>query len=192
MAIVTEEQLRSSYSSISNSLTKTFSRHEMTLNEAKVKAIETIFLSHSHEDKHLIEYAAGILNKNGINSGANLYVDWNDSTMPSRTNGETAQKIKENIRNFGKFVLLASPKAITSNWVNWELGYADAYKYINKLALFPVLKSQDREWKDAEYLQIYPRIEREGNFSTFDTFGSWFVIYPDGQKYSLSHWLKIK
>ena len=43
--------------------------------------------------------------------------------------------------------------------INGEIGYGDALKYdTDKIALFPI-KQDDREWKDNEYLQLYPSIE---------------------------------
>lgn len=50
----------------------------------------TIFLSHSHLDKDIVEQAKFLFEGLGIS----IYVDWADETMPEKTNGITALKIK--------------------------------------------------------------------------------------------------
>jgi hypothetical protein len=144
-----------------------------------------------YSEKPFIEYAAGILGKAGYDVNVEVYVDWRDASMPSATSGMTAAKLKERIKENKKFILLASSSAIKSNWVNWELGYGDSLKYINDIALFPFIKSGDYSWKDAEYLQIYPYIEKEdrlGNFS--NDVSDWHVVFPNKQKIKLAAWLK--
>jgi hypothetical protein len=70
-------------------------------------------------------------------------------------------------------------------WCNWELGFGDAHKYINKIALFP-LSENTGQWTGNEYLRIYPRIQES------DTAAEYFkVIYPNGREISISDWLKL-
>ncbi|MBO9573703.1 MAG: toll/interleukin-1 receptor domain-containing protein, partial [Chitinophagaceae bacterium] len=117
--------------------------------------------------------------------GIRVYIDWLDDSMPAFTSAETANKIKKKIRECDKFILLATNNAIASKWCNWELGFGDAHKYIDKIALFP-LSENSVGWNGAEYLRIYPRIE-EGNFNN-----EYFkVIYPDGKQMSVLEWLKL-
>ena len=82
----------------------------------------TVFLSHNHRDKDVLENVIGELKSLGVN----VYVDWNDEFMPYVTSRETARRIKEKIRNSKKFILIATEAAIASKWCNWELGYGDA------------------------------------------------------------------
>lgn len=81
--------------------------------------------------------------------------------MPEQTSDDTATRIKEIIKYCDKFVLLATTKAIESNWCNWELGLGDVYKFPNKIAILPIKdKGQlDSQYKGNEYLQIYPSID---------------------------------
>src|ERR1700744_1884662 len=108
--------------------------------------------------------------------------------MPVITNAETAVKLKENIKKHDRFILLASPAAIKSNWVNWELGYGDAQKYLQNIALFPIIDNTN-DWKDAEYLRIYPYIERVTFFNGYQHSYNHYVVNPDKTKIELKTWL---
>jgi hypothetical protein len=82
---------------------------------SKTTSITSIFLSHSHIDKDVIEQAKIFFE----NLGISVYVDWADKTMPESTNGVTAQKIKNQIiTGNDKFVLLATNNATSSKWCN--------------------------------------------------------------------------
>ncbi|RXR16347.1 TIR domain-containing protein [Flavobacterium amnicola] len=149
---------------------------------SKSSAITSIFISHSHLDKAIVEQAKIFFE----NIGISIYVDWADATMPERTNGTTATKIKNQIINANdKFVLLATNNAIASKWCNWEIGIADPFKLTpKKIAILP-LADNSGTWNGNEYLQIYPRIEKSAIFS--DTY---YVKYPDGTQEGLTTWLR--
>ena len=150
--------------------------------ESKTSTTVTIFLSHSHDDKEEVQKVVVFLKKIGVN----VYIDWLDSSMPLTTNAETANKIKTRIKNCEKFIFLATNNAINSKWCNWELGFGDAHKYIEKIALFPVSENSGT-WNGSEYLRIYPRIE-ESNLQL----EHYKIIYPDGKELSVTEWLKQK
>lgn len=59
----------------------------------KATATTSIFLSHSHYDKEVIEQAKVFFE----NLGVNVYVDWADKTLPEKTDAETAKRIKNQI-----------------------------------------------------------------------------------------------
>lgn len=144
-----------------------------------------VFLSHKHDDKEFIEYAIAILN----NLGVEVYVDWLDSEMPKRTNGYTARKIKNKIKQCKKFILLATEDAIASKWCNWELGFGDAVKYrTDEILIFPI-KKDNSNFTGSEYLAIYPHIEVNLS-SMFDDL-KWKVKYPESDETEfLKTWLK--
>ncbi|MBB6610486.1 toll/interleukin-1 receptor domain-containing protein [Pontibacter sp. Tf4] len=156
--------------------------------EARQQGAVTVFLSHSHSDassnKDIFEGAISLLSSQGVE----VYVDWLDESMPKVTNASTALKLKEKINSNKKFVLVASPNAITSNWVNWELGLGDAAKYQNHIALFPFV-SDSSSWKDAEYLNIYPYIEKANPYLPDTIRDNYVVRFPNGQLQKLSSWL---
>lgn len=149
-------------------------------------ALTSIFLSHSHHDKAIVEQAKVFFE----NLNISIYVDWADETMPEKTNGTTASKIKSKIITNDKFVLLATNSAIVSRWCNWEVGIGDTYKLHNdKICILP-LSDNRNDWKGNEYLQIYPRIEPvyKDSYSFYDSI--FRVIYPNGNQDWLDVWLK--
>lgn len=185
MALFTREL----FSKVSNTRlgTKTFSR---VINEArsekKSEKSTSIFLSHSHTDKDLIQESVAFFK--GIN--IDVYVDWMDTTMPEKTSGITASQIKNKIYLNDKFILLATNNAVSSKWCNWELGIGDIYKISkDKLAILPLADNRGH-WTGIEYLQIYPRIEPVSKDATNFYDNIFYIIYPDGTKKWLSDWLK--
>lgn len=185
MPIIKISDLKSFSGGFTFSQKRNFSTRKDKLYEARNAAAVTVFLSHSHTDKDAVEDAIALLSGMGVE----VYVDWQDEEMPAVTNAETANKIKVKIRENKKFVLLASPKAIISNWVNWELGVGDTHKYIDHIALLPFVRGNN-SWKDAEYLRIYPSIQKDYSFSGGNLKSDYRVIYPDGNYKSLEQWLK--
>ena len=127
-----------------------------------------VFLSHKHSDIKILENVIFLLK----NLNSSVYVDWNDEGMPSTTSRYTAMRIKQKIRECNKFILLATEDAIASKWCNWELGYGDAYHYINNIAIMPITEKTDDIFSGNEYLNIYPVIKSEFNHS------SNFILWP--------------
>lgn len=153
---------------------------------SKPASTTSIFLSHSHTDRPIVEQAKKFFE----NIGISIYIDWADETMPERTNGITASKIKTKILLNDKFILLATNAAVASKWCNWEVGIGDAYKLASdKICVLP-LADNSVSWNGTEYLQIYPRIEpvNKDNYSLYDNI--FRIIYPNGQTGWLDDWLK--
>lgn len=117
----------------------------------------TVFLSHKHSDLEELKDIIGFLRRT---YNVDVYIDSMDTNMPSKTNGETAKRIKKIIEKCDRFILLATDDAIESKWCNWELGYGDAQKYRERIALFPIKEKGvfDYQYKGNEYMQIYPFI----------------------------------
>jgi hypothetical protein len=134
----------------------------------------SVFLSHSHADKELVEPAANFL----AGLGVELFVDWLDPHMPEVTSGETAKLLKVAIRAYRRFLVLVTERSLASRWVPWELGYADGIKKRSDLAVWPV-RDSILATAPNEYIQIYPRIERADS-------GEWYVFDPGATTSSLS------
>lgn len=117
----------------------------------------TLFLSHKHDDLADLMGVIEFLE----NFGVKIYIDSMDKKMPDVTSGETALRIKNEIKICKKFILLATEKAIESYWCNWELGIGDTYKYPEHIAILPMKEqgSLDIKYKGNEYLQIYSSID---------------------------------
>jgi hypothetical protein len=121
----------------------------------KSQAKLSIFLSHSHRD---IEAVEGLINLLAYFSATTLYVDWQDSGMPSVTNRETAQRLKEKIIELDFFLVLGTKNALESRWVPWEIGVADSAKSLEKIAIIPIIDPSGNFY-GSEYLQLYQTIE---------------------------------
>jgi hypothetical protein len=151
-------------------------------NQSRITATTTIFLSHSHADlvDGTVDRALVFLRRMGVR----MYIDTHDTSMPPLTNALTAKKIKDAIVGNRKFILLATDRAIGSKWCNWELGYGDAKRYIDNIALLPLAENYSN-YTGVEYLSIYPRIEEvsEGFRNNY------YVFYPDGSKKTITDWL---
>src|SRR5437763_1949279 len=115
----------------SSAMTRKSAQH---LFESKAAADVTVFLSHSHQDRDL---AKGII-LHLATFGIDVYVDWNDSSMPRETNRETADKIKSRIEELNLFMILATENALQSKWVPWEVGVADKTKGEQQVLIIPV------------------------------------------------------
>jgi len=137
-----------------------------------------VFLSHSHRDNDVVLNAMGLL----AHYGGDPYVDWLDPGMPDRTDAQTAQSIKAKIDSCARFVLLASERALVSRWVPWELGFGDARKGLDRIAILPVRES-DSEYSGSEYLQIYSSIRSTNDYD--------YAVFPPGQSRgpSLQEWI---
>ena len=111
----------------------------------------TVFLSHKHdESEELIEQVKGFF----AGLGAKTYIDWQDKDMPQVTNSETAEKLKRRIRDSNKFVILATPQSINSNWIPWEIGLADQMKGLSNIAILPIVNDANT-WDRREYYRLY-------------------------------------
>lgn len=165
MACFTESKLRS------------YSRNRRLKKEARdnVKGFKslaeaTIFLSHSHSDKELVEGLINWLSSRGVE----VYVDWEDDRMPEKTNAETADRIKKQITKNNIFMMLATRNACNSRWVPWEVGIADEKKQRDQILVVPV-EDDSGKFHGNEYLQLYRSLRPQS--SSFTKFG----VYEPGK-----------
>lgn len=142
-----------------------------------------VFVSHKHEEREYVYRLRDILKRYGFRG----YVDWEDNEMPSFTNGDTALTLKERIKNSKKFILIATQSAIASKWCNWELGFGDAIKFPDHIALLPI-KGDFQSYMGEEYLQIYPSIQISPEIEGIHL--NYYVKFPNGKHIDLAEWLK--
>jgi len=141
----------------------------------------TVFLSHKHDEVIVLEDVICMLKSLGVF----VYVDWLDEGMPKETCGDTACRIKQKIKECKKFILLATEGAIASKWCNWELGYGDAHKYLDNIAIMPITEKRREVFSGSEYLQIYPVIK-----SDYEYIVTGCYVEYEGKRISLVEWLK--
>ena len=113
----------------------------------------TAFLCHSHSDRELAEGLQTALREQGFD----LYIDWQDLTMPATPNAETAAKLRNRIVTCDWFLFLATANSMASRWCPWELGYADGMKPKDKIAIVPTRDLHNTHGN--EYLQLYRYID---------------------------------
>lgn len=181
-----------------------FSRYSMrSLNSATSPILEhsqfsaetTVFISHRHDD---LEDLQGVLGFLEDEYQVKVYIDSRDPSMPITTSAETAVNLKERIQKCDRFILLATNGAIESKWCNWELGFGDANKYQDHIAIFPLKPkgAYDYQYKGSEYMRIYPYIRffdgSEGLRKGMKIIRGCYVVTPQkrGDIYcSLRQWL---
>lgn len=119
----------------------------------------TVFFSHKHAELPVLD---NILEYFVKKYKVIPYIDSADPTMPQTTSSETARRLKIAIKQAKKFILLATDGAIDSKWCNWELGFGDAQKYKEHIAIFPINKGYNTQsFHGEEYLGLYPYIKWE-------------------------------
>ena len=65
----------------------TLRKSERIVEEAQIRGDQTAFLSHSHEDAVYAKRVQAFLKAKGWR----VYIDWEDATMPSKPDRETAR-----------------------------------------------------------------------------------------------------
>lgn len=117
----------------------------------------TAFLCHSHLDRTLALGLQELLRQNGMD----LYIDWQDSSMPDRPSAETASLLRRRIQACSWFIFLATSNSMTSRWCPWELGHADGIKQNERILLVPT--HDGMRTHGSEYLNLYRRVELANN-----------------------------
>ena len=136
---------------------------------------KTAFLCHSHKDESLAKGLQVVLKESGVD----LYIDWQDNTMPDSPNSETANKIKAKIRSSNIFLYLATQNSRDSRWCPWEIGNADSSN--KKILIIPT--SSGNYIYGSEYLELYPRIDTATNQSL----GNGYAVFEPRAEYG--QWL---
>lgn len=117
----------------------------------------TVFVSHKHDELGDLKDVIGFLE---TEYNVLAYIDSRDPSMPEKTSAETATSLKSRIKQCDKFLLLATNGAIQSKWCNWELGFGDAHKFQDHIAILPMKPrgTVDSDYVGTEYMRIYPYI----------------------------------
>src|SRR5262245_59802100 len=97
----------------------------------------TIFLSSYTCDMEMVKQVASFL----YHLGFDLYIDWLDEIPSPSSTTVTAKKVKDKIKGLDKFILIATPDTLKANYSNWQLGFADAYKFPDRIAVLPIAEN---------------------------------------------------
>jgi len=125
--------------------------HEGLRTSASVGTMRRAFLCHSHQDEALVQGLTVIFREAGID----LYIDWQDHSMPETPNTETAQRIQHKIKECDIFLFLATANSKASRWCPWEIGYADSSQ--KRIYVIPTLEGAASYGN--EYLDLYKSID---------------------------------
>ena len=153
-------------------------RKKYSFEELEEQKLISVYLSHCQKDHDLIVKAIVFLSL----QGANIYVDWKNHF--NANDPFANKKLKEKILDNKKFILLASNEALNSSWLVWELGFADPYKFIRNMAIFPIA-DEGGNWPGADHLLPYPTIEKKVEKEEVSS----FVNFGGGHSMNLIDWL---
>lgn len=124
-----------------------------SLRYAKAARQRTAFLCHSHKDEQLAQGLAHLL----WQGGWQVYIDWQDASMPVTPNRTTAEKIQEKILETDFFLFLATGNSLASRWCPWELGFADGRKKLESIVIVPTREGTTTHGN--EYMGLYRYID---------------------------------
>lgn len=164
------------------SQTRLFSDTQKIINESKSYSTFDIFLSHCFLDKDVVKGLFLDLTSQGFK----VYVDWIIDPHLDRSNvtKESAEHIRNRMKNSRSLLLAISANATTSKWMPWELGFIDGNT--NKCAVIPVYENNynlPSTYSGFEYLKLYPYIKKRNNLLGDPKI--WVVERPD--KYVVFH-----
>ena len=112
-----------------------------------------IFLSYRDAD---IEIALGV-HTDLVRRGYKVYLDRIMDPQLNRTlvTAATAEQIRKRLMQSKSVFYIATDNAGGSNWMPWELGFADGYR--GKSAIVPV--TDDRDFRGTEFVAVYHRAQ---------------------------------
>lgn len=158
MALLTESALRSLATEYRS--TRVLKSADTLLREAAMTPETSfdVFLSHSVKDADVILGIVAALKQQGLK----VYVDWIvDSQMDrSRVTPETAERLRQRMRQSASLVYAHSNQSGSSKWMPWELGYFDGFR--SAVAILPVAQTTQESFAGQEYLGLYPYIDGSG------------------------------
>ncbi len=159
MALITESALRNLATQYRSS-THVFKSADALLREAATtpETAFDVFLSHSVKDADVILGIVAALKTQGFK----VYVDWIvDPQMDrSRVTSETAERLRQRMRQSASLVYAHSNQSGSSKWMPWELGYFDGFR--SAVAILPIAQTSEETFVGQEYLGIYPYIDGSG------------------------------
>lgn len=142
-----------------------------------------IFISYSWNDRKFACYIVQLLEK----CGYTVYIDFRDLQLNrGNVTEETAKHIVTKMKKCKGLLFLYSPSSSVSKWCPWEVGVFSGIKNF-RCANLPLVDNLGDNFKNQEYLEIYPYIDYEivQNSSRYD-----FWVCEDDLTYvKLRQWL---
>lgn len=158
-------------------LNESFARHKpQELNEYDV------FISYSWNDRQYAHLVEQLLKKCGYSA----YVDFNDLALNrSNVSENTAKRLVEKMEKCKGLLYLYSPSSSVSKWCPWEVGVFSGIKNF-RCANLPII-DKDTNYKNQEYLEVYPYIDYATNTKTRRE--EFWICEDDDTYTTLKDWL---
>ena len=143
-------------------LNEQFSKHNayefVSYRSDKTKSAYDIFISYSWNDRLYANKIVQLLK----NCGYSVYVDFDDYGLNNNhiASQETAKHLLNEMNKCKCLLYLHSKNSSLSKWCPWEVGVFSGIKDF-KCANLPLTENCDENFKNQEYLDIYPYIEYE-------------------------------
>lgn len=115
-----------------------------------------VFLSHSTRDAEIVLGVKEVL----VRQGKTVYIDWVEDRGLDRTNvtPATAATLRRRMEQCSSLLYVHTENSGGSKWMPWELGYFDGHN--GAVAIFPVTRVQQDDFKGQEYLGLYPYVDK--------------------------------
>lgn len=155
MAYLTESEVRARAARITQRLRKSADQ-VLTEATASVGQKFDVFLSHSSaEPEEILLGVKALLEDRGLSVYVDKYTD--PQLEPDSVTPETAQILRQRMRNSNSLLYVHSPHSKSSRWMPWELGFFDGLN--GTVGIVPVTRSQEEAFKGEEYLSLYPYVD---------------------------------
>ena len=167
-----------------NETVKTFNMDEsLRFQRRSELSAYDVFISYSWNDRNFAYKVETLLK----NCGYSVYIDYNDLKLDrTSVSEETAKRLVETMRKCRGLLYLYSPSSSVSKWCPWEVGVFSGIKNF-KCANLPLIDKPGENYKNQEYLELYPYVEYATTNGT-DKFDFW--VCESGNKYTtLKQWI---
>lgn len=116
-----------------------------------------VFLSHAYQDADVILGVKKIIESLGLT----VYVDWvEDGGLDrSKVTVKSSEILRARMRQSASLIYVHTALSPDSKWMPWELGYFDGFKP-TFVWILPLVTSYDSEFKQQEYLGLYPTVDK--------------------------------
>lgn len=147
-----------------------------------------VFISYSWHDRNFASKVAYLLESLGYS----VYVDFKDASLNrENVSMKTVKRIASMMDKCKCLIYLHSPSATISKWCPWELGYFSGKKKFKCLYL-PLLDSLNQDFKNQEYLKIYP-VGKYAGIAGKSEYEFWVHDQNNLKKYTtLKNWMNGK
>ena len=142
-----------------------------------------VFISYSWHDRAFAYKVVKLLE----NCRYTVYIDYNDLKWDrSNVSEDTAKHLVEKMKKCKGLLYLYSPSSSVSKWCPWEVGVFSGIKNF-RCANLPIIDKDGEEYKNQEYLDLYPYIDYE---KTEKTGNYEFWVCESETRYApLNYWL---